>query len=42
MPAARPKSPVNADKSVRKTDKDWPLIADIRLLGRMLGDVIRE
>lgn len=26
----------------RKTDKDAPLIQDIRLLGRMLGDVIRE
>ena len=42
MPAARPKSPVNTEKSERKTDKDWPLIADIRLLGRMLGDVIRK
>ncbi|GAB3365779.1 MULTISPECIES: phosphoenolpyruvate carboxylase [Giesbergeria] len=26
----------------RKTDKDAPLIQDIRLLGRILGDVIRE
>ena len=26
----------------RKTDKDQPLIEDIRLLGRILGDVIRE
>ena len=26
----------------RKNDKDQPLIDDIRLLGRMLGDVIRE
>ncbi|MDR2333092.1 MAG: phosphoenolpyruvate carboxylase [Burkholderiaceae bacterium] len=26
----------------RKTDKDLPLIQDIRLLGRILGDVIRE
>jgi len=25
-----------------KTDKDFPLIQDIRLLGRILGDVIRE
>lgn len=30
------------DKPVRKTDKDLPLIEDIRLLGRILGDVIRE
>ncbi|MFZ5486838.1 MAG: phosphoenolpyruvate carboxylase [Pseudomonadota bacterium] len=28
--------------SVKKTDKDFPLIQDIRLLGRILGDVIRE
>nr|WP_173025749.1 phosphoenolpyruvate carboxylase [Acidovorax sp. SRB_14] len=28
--------------SVKKTDKDQPLIEDIRLLGRILGDVIRE
>ncbi|MDR2325249.1 MAG: phosphoenolpyruvate carboxylase [Acidovorax sp.] len=27
---------------VRRTDKDQPLIDDIRLLGRLLGDVIRE
>ena len=26
----------------RKGDKDLPLIQDIRLLGRILGDVIRE
>ena len=25
-----------------KSDKDLPLIQDIRLLGRILGDVIRE
>ncbi|MDD2713712.1 MAG: phosphoenolpyruvate carboxylase, partial [Simplicispira sp.] len=32
-----------ADPSpARKTDKDLPLILDIRLLGRILGDVIRE
>ena len=29
-------------KSGRKTDKDQPLIEDIRLLGRILGDIIRE
>ena len=28
--------------SVKKIDKDLPLIQDIRLLGRILGDVIRE
>jgi len=26
----------------RRNDKDAPLIRDIRLLGRILGDVIRE
>ncbi|MET1116731.1 MAG: phosphoenolpyruvate carboxylase [Comamonas sp.] len=31
-----------AGKNVRKADKDLPLIEDIRLLGRILGDVIRE
>jgi len=31
-----------ASKSARKADKDLPLIQDIRLLGRILGDVIRE
>lgn len=29
-------------KGVRKNDKDQPLIDDIRLLGRILGDIIRE
>jgi phosphoenolpyruvate carboxylase len=28
--------------NTKKTDKDRPLIQDIRLLGRILGDVIRE
>ena len=46
MPSARPKSAAaidkHTDKPVRKTDKDLPLIEDIRLLGRILGDVIRE
>ncbi|WP_119966620.1 phosphoenolpyruvate carboxylase [Simplicispira lacusdiani] len=28
--------------TAKKTDKDLPLIQDIRLLGRILGDVIRE
>ena len=31
-----------APAAVRRTDKDLPLIQDIRLLGRILGDVIRE
>ncbi len=34
VPAATPRP--------RKSDKDRPLVEDIRLLGRMLGDVIRE
>ncbi len=29
-------------RAVRKHDKDLPLIEDIRLLGRILGDIIRE
>ncbi len=28
--------------SARKADKELPLTLDIRLLGRILGDVIRE
>ncbi|MBF5006049.1 phosphoenolpyruvate carboxylase [Diaphorobacter caeni] len=41
-PAARKSdAPANAP-AVRKTDKDLPLIQDIRLLGRILGDAIRE
>ncbi len=39
---ARKTDPASATPSVRKTDKDYPLIQDIRLLGRILGDVIRE
>ncbi|WP_103018093.1 phosphoenolpyruvate carboxylase [Alicycliphilus denitrificans] len=31
-----------AASPARRTDKDLPLIQDIRLLGRILGDVIRE
>ncbi|MEG1329202.1 MAG: phosphoenolpyruvate carboxylase, partial [Janthinobacterium sp.] len=46
MPAARPQTAAGTDKPQRTTDKsrdkDLPLIEDIRLLGRMLGDVIRE
>ncbi len=33
-------APVAAKRRTR--DEDLPLIADIRLLGRILGDVIRE
>ena len=41
-PAARKTdAPANAP-TARKTDKDLPLIQDIRLLGRILGDAIRE
>ena len=42
MPAPSRKSAAAADKPARKNDKDLPLIEDIRLLGRILGDVIRE
>ncbi|MDP3166458.1 MAG: phosphoenolpyruvate carboxylase, partial [Hydrogenophaga sp.] len=35
------RSPVRTRPSSR-ADKDQPLIDDIRLLGRLLGDVIRE
>ncbi len=34
--------PQASPSSGRRTDKDQPLIQDIRLLGRILGDVIRE
>ena len=41
-PAARKSdAPANAP-TARKTDKDLPLIQDIRLLGRILGDAIRD
>ena len=46
MPSARASKSASADKPLRTTDKskdkDLPLIEDIRLLGRILGDVIRE
>ena len=46
MPSARTSKSAGADKPQRvmdkSKDKDLPLIEDIRLLGRMLGDVIRE
>ena len=34
--------PAPAAAKRRPSDEDLPLIADIRLLGRILGDVIRE
>lgn len=37
-----PKPPSAALKSTPSLDKDQPLVRDIRLLGRLLGDVIRE
>ena len=37
MPAPRPDTP-----SRRAKDNERPLVEDIRLLGRILGDVIRE
>ncbi len=41
MPASSPKSlPVSAGRRARDNEK--PLVEDIRLLGRLLGDVIRE
>ena len=36
LPSAEPPQPSAA------IDKDQPLVEDIRLLGRLLGDVIRE
>ncbi|QIL81112.1 phosphoenolpyruvate carboxylase [Diaphorobacter sp. HDW4A] len=39
--ARKSDAPTNAP-TARKTDKDLPLIQDIRLLGRILGDAIRE
>ena len=35
-------SPALAAPKRKANDEDLPLIADIRLLGRILGDVIRE
>ncbi|MBP6651702.1 MAG: phosphoenolpyruvate carboxylase [Xylophilus sp.] len=39
---AVPTCPNQRFPAVKKSDKEQPLIDDIRLLGRMLGDVIRE
>ena len=39
---AVPTCPNQRSAAVKKSDKEQPLIDDIRLLGRMLGDVIRE
>ncbi|MBP7453276.1 MAG: phosphoenolpyruvate carboxylase [Ottowia sp.] len=40
--SSTPPRPQPAAKAASATDKDQPLIDDIRLLGRLLGDVIRE
>ena len=39
---AVPTCPNQRSAAVKKSDKEQPLIDDIRLLGRMLGDGIRE
>ncbi|MBU7576273.1 MAG: phosphoenolpyruvate carboxylase [Hydrogenophaga sp.] len=39
---ARPAHPTTTNQGAGRADKDQPLIDDIRLLGRILGDVIRE
>ncbi|MDP1194648.1 phosphoenolpyruvate carboxylase, partial [Klebsiella pneumoniae] len=39
---AAPARPATVAKADAKVDKNEPLVADIRLLGRILGDVIRE
>ncbi|PWW48859.1 phosphoenolpyruvate carboxylase type 1 [Melaminivora alkalimesophila] len=41
-PAPETAPPAAPAPAVRRADKDQPLIQDIRLLGRILGDVIRE
>ena len=41
-PARKSDAPAENAPTGRKADKDLPLIQDIRLLGRILGDVIRE
>ncbi|MBS3995983.1 MAG: phosphoenolpyruvate carboxylase [Hydrogenophaga sp.] len=43
-PALAPRTPARSPRASAppETDKDQPLIDDIRLLGRILGDVIRE
>ena len=42
QPAARANSSIPAASPSRAPDKDTPLSEDIRLLGRLLGDVIRD
>src|SRR3954452_22770916 len=41
-PAAPPRSGIRNKAGAAETDKARPLVEDIRLLGRLLGDVIRE
>ena len=40
--AAAPETPVEAGSAADAAEKNRPLVEDIRLLGRILGDVIRE
>src|ERR1700742_289385 len=39
---ARHRAPQSQNKSTKKPDEDLPLREDIRLLGRLLGDTIRD
>src|SRR5471032_2146793 len=39
---SRAKPVVRRNKVPDEDDKSWPLVNDIRLLGRLLGEVIRE
>ena len=41
-PAKAPRKTAAAKPTPSATDKDRPLVEDIRLLGRLLGEVIRE
>ena len=42
MTSPAPDSATSTPAPRRRVNKDQPLIDDIRLLGRLLGDVIRE
>ncbi|MCK7491466.1 MAG: phosphoenolpyruvate carboxylase [Comamonadaceae bacterium] len=42
MPAPPPRHAAAAARSDDAAEKNRPLVEDIRLLGRILGDVIRE
>ncbi|HEX7687741.1 MAG TPA: phosphoenolpyruvate carboxylase [Burkholderiaceae bacterium] len=41
-PAKTPRNGANSKVNASASDKDRPLVEDIRLLGRLLGEVIRE